>query len=484
MNFFRAGSGRVADGTERGLDSPLLQTEEAPGRTDARFDSTPLASSQTAIVGTRAGAYTRVDEDSGARRERVNEEAMQRQQANQASFEDSYRQEEDRVRREARLVADDAKLAAQLQAEEDRRAGSAPQQAARGGGGGGVAGGGGGNAPAVNNITMQVTVPPNFAGGQVIRVQLPGQGAVDMLIPQGLGPGDTFTFKVPSRASAGSAPAQFTVRVPAGTAAGGVFRVILPNGRILNVGVPAGSGPGDELIVPFDDSTGEEPPQQLQRQLQQQQQQARAGSAARGGGGIGGSAAAMSEEEQQAQIAMLESLEAQQLSAADSAELAAMLREMPPDLHAEVAAQFKAQKRAAAAPRPPQQPPPQQQRAAAAPPALDRSALSSEQLTLLNSLDPVLRAEVERDMLSELAASRAQAGAAPPAAASKPPAPAPLPASSYPAPSAPSRVQEGDLLGFDAEPSPALARAPEVADLFQNLSVRGQQKRGDANQAI
>lgn len=438
---------------EATLASPLLVSEGGGGVTDdTRFDMTPIRGpASTTLMGTPVH-YARVDEDPEERRARASEEALRRQETNKAQFEEAYRQEEDRVLREARMIADDAKLAAELQRAEENAAVTSS------------------TGPRVMVQTVSATVPRGLRGGMLMRTAVPGKGEMDIMVPAGLSEGDTFTFKVPFNVVDARPLAQVRVRVPAGVRPGGAFRCTLPNGRVVNVGVPPGCFEGMELAVPFDQNTGDELPT----------------------GNV-----VSTDLDPDAQLALMQSAQDVELTAEERAERDALLKELPAELHAEVIASWKAQKQqfssfrggAASADA-------SSSRRAAPPSAAPISSaaapkLTAEQIALLDSLEPALRAEVERDMLREIAslpaasvppaatgrpfASQTRPAAAGSTATSAPPRPAaatglpPAATSSYPVvtPSKPPKSPGGDLLSFDADP------VPGSVDMFQNLSIRG-----------
>ena len=433
-----------------GLDQPLLGSS-----TDADTERPPVAmATHVTLVGqpTRPG-YNRImpgeDDDDNhdgtseaakaakaeAAAARANQVAMRRQQEHAQNFEREMLSEEQRIVREAKDKAaredEDARLARQLQSEFERESGQ---------------------AAALNTTTMMVVVPQGARGGQPLGVDMPGRGTVQIMVPAGLKPGDSFQFKVPNTALRGTPQAQeVRVRVPQGGRPGSTFPVQLPSGKVVMVAVPPGVLPGDELRVPWDANTGASMPAAAQQRAQSSRGQQRAAGAAPG---------AADEDEA---LAIMESIMEVKETAEERAEREAFLAALPEDVRREVLAQETAQKRSLAkfkdGPPPPR--------------------FTAEQQALLDSLPAELRAEVERDMMAENA-SRPVASAPPAQTTTTTPARPPAPSRTNPPPSAPPppppQASAADMLDASSSLYPSVPVATAVDDsasLFSNLSVRG-----------
>jgi len=455
--MFKKNSGEQVES----LDQPLLDRSNADGddddRTYGRTTEPPIATN-VGILGIgpeRGKGYARVvdgddseqaEQEARARAERLNAFAMEKQKNNQAAFEGDMKALEERVIREAkekaRLEENDRLLALRLQQEEGGQQGMAA-------------------APMPATTTMLVTVPPEARGGQMIAVQVPGHGMINIMVPRGLKGGDQFNFRIPTAAppvhpSATQRQVQQTVvRVPRGVSPGGSFRVILPTNRVLVVGVPAGVKEGDSIRVQYDETSGTP---NTDPRLQPR----------------------YADDQQDESIAIMESIQEVRETEAERAEREAFLSALPEDVRREVLAQETAQKRRLSAygksPETLAAPPPPP---IAAPPSPTDIPLTAEQKEFLRTLPEELRGEVERDLRAQNARNPPQTSTP-----SRPP-----PAQGAPRASPAPVSQEADLLGLSsmsyppsappaalgATPSPATA-TQSTMDMFQNLSVRGVSK--------
>ena len=54
-----------------------------------------------------------------------------------------------------------------------------------------------GGAPPSGDRLMAVVVPPRYRAGMVMEIMVPGKGRMRVAIPEGVGPGEQFRFRVP-----------------------------------------------------------------------------------------------------------------------------------------------------------------------------------------------------------------------------------------------------------------------------------------------
>ena len=133
--------------------------------------------------------------------------------------------------------------------------GSAPvPPSPRGGQGASASGGGSGS----ETITIQVTVPPNFKRGQMLRATTPDGQTHEIAVPDYAGPGQSFQVTVPSRGAAASAPAstsrEVSVQVPLSWIPGTALMVSGPDGQTLRINPPPTTRPGDNIRVRYPSS--------------------------------------------------------------------------------------------------------------------------------------------------------------------------------------------------------------------------------------
>ena len=126
-------------------------------------------------------------------------------------------------------------------------------------------GGGGGGGDGM--VTMELTVPPGAAGGQLLTVTGPTGRDVSMMLPQGARPGMKVRFRVPAEQVRGPSSGQSTtvkleVVVPHGAWPGQPITVQAPNGEHIQVQVPVGASAG--LSIQFDvDARYGKPPEKV-----------------------------------------------------------------------------------------------------------------------------------------------------------------------------------------------------------------------------
>jgi len=95
--------------------------------------------------------------------------------------------------------------------------------------------------------TMTVLVPPGVTAGSTLQVQGPN-GLFQVVVPEGVAPGQGFAVQVPPPAVAAPAAQTMTVPVPPGVLAGTMLQVQGPNGP-FQVAVPEGVAPGQSFTV-------------------------------------------------------------------------------------------------------------------------------------------------------------------------------------------------------------------------------------------
>jgi len=97
---------------------------------------------------------------------------------------------------------------------------------------------------------MKVTIPQGVYGGQSLRVNAPGHGQMEVTVPQGMGPGMTFEFQLPAGVMPLPAPSTVvSVTVPAGVAGGQAIRIQVPGKGLMQVVVPVGLVAGNTFQV-------------------------------------------------------------------------------------------------------------------------------------------------------------------------------------------------------------------------------------------
>jgi uncharacterized ubiquitin-like protein YukD len=91
---------------------------------------------------------------------------------------------------------------------------------------------------------FSVTVPSNSGPGQVMTVNVPSVGLMQVPIPQGCYPGQTFRFRVPAPAQPQAQMQLMEIICPPHGAPGSSIEVQLPNGQRASVIVPPNARPG------------------------------------------------------------------------------------------------------------------------------------------------------------------------------------------------------------------------------------------------
>lgn len=92
--------------------------------------------------------------------------------------------------------------------------------------------------------SMSVAVPDGVAGGSPLLVETPDLQQLEVIVPEGLGPGDVFAVNyVPLSA--------FSVVLPEGYSGGATIEVLTPDAQRLAVVVPDGLQPGMEFAITY-----------------------------------------------------------------------------------------------------------------------------------------------------------------------------------------------------------------------------------------
>ena len=169
--------------------------------------------------------------NSEADKQRISNHALARQQANKLKQED-----EDaflaRIKQKKVTEDADAAFARQLQDQEE-----AAVAAAMGGG----SGGGGGQqqrrpaAAAANNVqTVRITIPADASSGDVLRINVPGVGLRDVIVPPGAHSNAPVDYEVEK-----SSKTVVRVTLPQDTQPGNILTIKIPNSQeSVQVAVP------------------------------------------------------------------------------------------------------------------------------------------------------------------------------------------------------------------------------------------------------
>ena len=195
--------------------------------------------SGSAVVFPSAGPGGRTTRgNSEADKQRISNDALARQQANNDKFMAQLKQEEDaflaRIKQKKVTEDADAAFARQLQDQEE-----AAVAAAMGGGSGG--GGGGGQqqrrpppAAAKNLQTVRITIPADASSGDVLRINVPGVGLRDVIVPPGAHSNAPVDYEVEK-----SSKTVVRVTLPQNTQPGNILTIKIPNTQeSVQVAVP------------------------------------------------------------------------------------------------------------------------------------------------------------------------------------------------------------------------------------------------------
>jgi hypothetical protein len=204
--------------------------------------------SGSAVVFPSAGPGGRTSRgNSEADKQRISNEALARQQANNDKFMAQLKQEEDaflaRIKQKKATEDADAAFARQLQEQEE-----ASVRAAMGGMGGGQGGGQGGRqqrqpSASTNVQAVRITIPADASAGDVLRINVPGVGLRDVIVPSGFSPNTPVDFQVEC-----TTKTLVRVKLPANTQPGNILTIKIPNTQeSVQVAVPADAVPGATL---------------------------------------------------------------------------------------------------------------------------------------------------------------------------------------------------------------------------------------------
>ena len=255
------------DGDNASLSTSLLSAEHAPSGDiqlssvtsssggydtlqtndpDDGFTGRRLSSSNAVVFPTQAGPGGRTTRgNSEADKQRISNDALARQQANNDKFMAQLKQEEDaflaRIKQKKATEDADAAYARQLQEQEEAALGQHQQrrQQQQQPGGGGSGGGGG----AGNGRKVRITIPNNANAGDVLRINVPGVGLRDIIVPTGVQPNTPVEFLVEDTKKT-------TVRVtlPQNTQPGAILTIKIPKTQeSVQVAVPENAVPGATL---------------------------------------------------------------------------------------------------------------------------------------------------------------------------------------------------------------------------------------------
>ena len=177
---------------------------------------------------------------STAERERIKNQALAKQQANAEKFMQQLKQEEDaflaRIKKKKQQEDEDSALARQLQEAEELAAAAemrqhaAPQAAAQQG------------VPP-NTQLVRISLPENSKAGDVLRINVPGVGLRDVIVPPGVAPGLAVEFRVPKSVSK-----IVRIVIPPNTVPGSMLTIRVPGSdETVQVQVPPNGSPGSTL---------------------------------------------------------------------------------------------------------------------------------------------------------------------------------------------------------------------------------------------
>ena len=253
-----------------------LDEDDDGGSGSSRGRSDSFTARSRRLSGNGAAAVVPVAR-SAADKDRISNEALARQQANNAKFMQQLKSEEDaflaRIKQKKATEDADAAFARQLQQEEEAAASAVMARGGSGGGGGGgggggpqqgigrgVGGGSGGSGSGTANGRTQlvrINLPPQVEPGSVLRISVPGVGLRDVIVPPGAAGGSAVEYHVP-------VIEKIVVRVtlPADCSPGQVISVRVPGtSENVQVTVPANATPGSTLQFEVSPSRVPEPVQ-------------------------------------------------------------------------------------------------------------------------------------------------------------------------------------------------------------------------------
>jgi len=143
--------------------------------------------SSSAVVFPTAGPGGRSSRaTSEADKQRISNEALKRQQANNEKFMQNLKQEEDaflaRIKQKKATEDADAAFARQLQEQEESAVRQGQQQQRR--------------QPTSSGQTVRITIPAGSSAGDVLRINVPGIGLRDVIVPSGISADTPVDFQV------------------------------------------------------------------------------------------------------------------------------------------------------------------------------------------------------------------------------------------------------------------------------------------------
>lgn len=224
-----------------GLDEEDDRENGANPASRGRSDS--FTSRSRRLSGGGASAVVPV-ERSAAEVGRINEAALAKQKASNAKFMEQMKKEEDaflaRVKKKKATEDSDAALARRLQQEEEAAAAAAMGAGAR------RRQEPGSNGPRVSTGMTQlvrINLPSQVEVGSVLRINVPGVGLRDVIVPPGAVGGASVEYQVPI-----SEKTIVRVTLPEGCTPGQVISVKVPgSSETVQVTVPANASPGSTL---------------------------------------------------------------------------------------------------------------------------------------------------------------------------------------------------------------------------------------------
>jgi hypothetical protein len=211
-----------------------LSTEEET------FTGRRLSSSAVVFPSVGPGGRT-ARGNSEADKQRISNDALARQQANNAKFMKQLKEEEDaflaRIRKKKETEDADAAFARRLQEEEEAAMGAMGAQ----GGQGRTAQGQ--QRSSINGQVVRIKIPGDARAGDVLRINVPNVGLRDVIVPSGVTTNAPVDFMVEK-----TKKTTVRVRLPADTQPGNILTIKIPNTQeSVQVAVPENAKPGATL---------------------------------------------------------------------------------------------------------------------------------------------------------------------------------------------------------------------------------------------
>ena len=193
-----------------------------------------------------------------ADKDRINNDALARQQANNAKFMQQLKSEEDAfLARTAKKATEDADAAFARQLQQEEEAAAAAAMGRSGAAGGLPPRPSQGNRGAGRSQLVRINLPAQVQPGSVLRISVPGVGLRDVIVPPGAAGGSTVEYNVPVKE-------KIVVRVtlPDNCTPGQVISVRVPGtNETVQVTVPNNATPGSTLQFEVSPSRVPEPVQ-------------------------------------------------------------------------------------------------------------------------------------------------------------------------------------------------------------------------------